>query len=165
MRKLLLGRNSAVIFLEASDFILLAGIEDTQKQHDTVKKILKVAGIDLPGDQLTVEFFQKEERGILFVTAGSESRSCLIYRFANSDDLMDAVRSVKSSLKGSEHSELYALQGKLYLFLTAPYAASIGHLAKFADEMPHPEQFSIYLHEHGQLLSAPSAFRELAAHF
>ena len=29
MRKLLLGRNSAVIFLEASDFILLAGIEDT----------------------------------------------------------------------------------------------------------------------------------------
>ena len=46
MRKLLLGRNSAVIFLEASDFILLAGIEDTQKQHDTVKKILKVAGID-----------------------------------------------------------------------------------------------------------------------
>ena len=165
MRKLLLGRNSAVIFLEASDYILMSGIEDIQMQHDTVKKILKLAGIDLPGDQLTVEFFQKEERGILFVTAGTESRSCMIYRFANSDNLMDAVRSVKSGLTGSEYSELYALQGKLYLFLMAPYAANIGHLTEFADEIPHPEQFGIYLHEHGQLLSAPSAFRELAAHF
>ena len=73
MRKLLLGRYSAVIFLDEEDAYLLDGIYDELRRKDTARLILDIAGVTLPDDELYIELFEKEGRNILFVTAGDLS--------------------------------------------------------------------------------------------
>ena len=165
MRKLLLGRYSAVIFLDEEDAYLLDGIYDELRRKDTARLILDIAGVTLPDDELYIELFEKEGRNILFVTAGDDVDGCLVYRFDNADNLMDAVNSVKARLQAPDNSELYEYRGALYLLLTPPYGIKPEQLREFGDGVARPRDFRAYLREYGRLLSSPAALSELATHF
>lgn len=164
MRKLVFDRHNVVIFLEESEWYLLDQTQDGMIPSATAQMILEIADVHLPDEKLSIECFENGRQRILFVS-GCGTDSDILFCFDNVDNLMDAIHSIKQDLAGAEHSELYVLQGKYYLLLTPPYPIRPHHLREFADYVTNPDLVCTRLREHGQLLSAPAAVTELAAHF
>lgn len=164
MRKLIFDRHNIVIFLEETELYLLDAVQDGILPSAAAQAILELAEVHLPDEKLQIECFEKGNQRILFVS-GCDADSEILYRFDNADHLMDAFRSVRQEETDTEHSELYALQGKYYLLLTPPYPIRTQQLREFADLIANPDVVYAHLREHGQLLAAPAAWTELAASF
>ena len=161
MRKLTIGARSIVLFLNRRDQAIFAELCQRYGCSEAVHTILAEVDADLPDGTLTVEAFEQSGQTLLFITAERE-HAC--FRFRGANDLIDAVRSLRTRIGSPDRSELYDYDGSLYLLLSPPFAIAPEQLCEFADESREVD-LAVKLREHGRILAAPAALSELSIRF
>ncbi len=161
MQAVQVGINTAMILLDEDAETLLAQLQDPCNCKKAVAFLLRVAGLAEDSTVTEIRWYEKEGKNLLFLSYEEGSQGVL-FRFANADQLIDAVRLLRPYIKTPERSTLMVYKDGLYLSLMPPYGLSPEALSEFAQVQPASTLLSAHLKEHGQVLSAPCALTELA---
>ena len=164
MQKLLFGTQSVVLFLNRREQANFTQLCCSLGETDALHILLAEANVTLPAGALSAEYFLRENRSILFVTA-LPCPEYTIFHFTNANNLIDAVRMAVQPFPAPDRSTLYEYQGELYLVLDEPYAVAPEHLCEFADTVKETAIFRVQLQECGRILAGPAAFTELSVRF